>query len=390
MMIASLMRVQLAGPIALSLAIAAAAQQSDDRVTSVAAQRLLDVERGVIVRDAVVVIEGDRIVAAGPRSSTTPRGKVTDLGDVTLLPGLIDAHVHLTLGGAAEANAGATLQAGFTTVQDLGALDYANIRLRDAIRDGKIVGPRVVSSGPWLGRSGLTCDFQGIGVNGADAFRKRVLQDVAAGADLIKVCASGWLAQARSDANAIEISDDELRAAIEEAHRARRRVAVHAMSERALRTAVAHGADLLVHAGFTDAETIAAIKRAGGRQLPTLWSLKRANPPEQYEALRVHMSRAITQGLPIAFGTDAGVIPHGSNAAELLELESIGLDRPAVLRAATIDAAAAVGMAAEIGALQPGRFADVIAVTGNPLDDLRALQHVTFVMKGGRQNRPSR
>lgn len=378
------MRARLAGQVALSLAIAAAPQQSDDRLVSIAADRLLDVGRGAIVRDAVIVIDGDRIVAAGPRTSIDPRGKRIDLGDVTLLPGLIDAHVHLTLAGTGEANAGATLRAGFTTVQDLGAVDHANIRLRDAIRDGKVVGPRVVSSGPWLGRSGLTCDFQGIGVAGADAFRKRVLEDVAAGADLIKVCASGWLAQARADPNALEISDDELRAAIETAHGVRRRVAVHAISERALRTVVMHGADVFVHAGFTDEKTIAAMKSAAVRQLPTLFSLKGANPPALYEALRAHMAQAVGQGLPIAFGTDAGVIPHGSNATELLELESIGLERAAVLRAATIDAAAAVGMAAEIGALQPGRFADIIAVRGNPLDDLRAVQNVTFVMKGGR------
>ena len=344
---------------------------------------MVDVQRGTLIEDAVVVVLADRIVAAGARSSIATKGRVTDLGDVTLLPGLIDAHVHLTLGGAAEANARATLLAGFTTVQDLGALNYANIRVRDDISSGKIQGPRVVAAGPWLGESGLTCDFQGIGVKGADAFRERVRTDVAQGADLIKVCASGWLAQAAQKPDAYEITDDELRAAIEEAHRAKRRVAVHAISRRALSAAVTHGADLLVHGGFTSAETVAVMKTRGVQQLPTLWSFKGGNPPDLYEKLRTHLADSVRLGLPIAFGTDAGVIPHGTNANEFLELEAIGLTRADAIRAATIHAARAVGLEADIGVLEAGRFADVIAVRGNPLEDLRALQNVTFVMKAG-------
>jgi imidazolonepropionase-like amidohydrolase len=344
---------------------------------------MLDVERGSLIPDAVVIVEGERIVAAGPRASTAPRGKTIDLGDVTLLPGLIDAHVHLTLAGAPEANAKATLRAGFTTVQDLGALANANITLRDRINRGEVTGPRVVSAGPWLGESGLTCDFQGIGVKGADAFRERVRKDVEAGADLIKVCASGWLPQAAKQPDALEITEDELRAAIEEAHRAKRRVAVHAISAGALATAATDGADLLVHGGFTSNETIAAMKQRGVRQLTTMWSFKRANPPALYEQLRAHMAAAVRDGLPIAFGTDAGVIPHGSNANEFLELEAIGLSRADAIRAATVQAAEAIGLATDVGVLTKGRFADIVAVAGNPLADLRALQSVKFVMKGG-------
>jgi imidazolonepropionase-like amidohydrolase len=147
--------------------------------------------------------------------------------------------------------------------------------------------------------------------------------------------------------------------------------------------AVAHGADLIVHGGFTSAETLAVMKARDVRQLPTLWSFKRGNPPLLYEQLRAHLARAVRDGLPLAFGTDAGVIPHGSNANEFLELQSIGLIRIDAIRAATVHAAKAVGMTAEVGVLRKGRLADVIAVTGNPLDDLRALQNVRFVMKGG-------
>lgn len=367
---------------AATLPLTLAAGQADSRLVTITAHQMLDVERGAVVREAVVVIEGDRIVAAGPKTSTTARGRIIDLGDVTLLPGLIDAHVHLTLGGAPDANAKATLLAGFTTVQDLGALGNGNILLRESIKSG-VSGPRIVSAGPWLGETGLTCDFQGIGVKGADAFRARVRQDVEAGADLIKVCASGWLAQAAKQPDSLEISEDELRAAIDEAHRAGRRVAVHAISQRAVSLAIAHGADLIVHGGFTSAETIAAMKAREVRQLPTLWSFKRGNPPALYEQLRAHLAGAVRDGLPIAFGTDAGVIPHGSNANEFLELEAIGLSRVDAIRAATIHAAKAVGMAADVGVLRKGAFADVIAVRGNPLDDLHALQNVTFVMKDG-------
>jgi imidazolonepropionase-like amidohydrolase len=370
--------------LALSLPLAPVArEQSDSQTITITARRMLDVEGGTLIQDAAVVVQGDRIVAAGPRSSVPSKGRVIDLADVTLLPGLIDAHVHLTLGGAADANARATLLAGFTTVQDLGALNYANLRLRDDISSGKLQGPRVVAAGPWLGENGLTCDFQGIGVKGADAFRERVRKDVAQGADLIKVCASGWLAQAAQQPDAYEITDDELRTAIEEAHRAGRRVAVHAISSRALAAAVTHGADLLVHGGFTAPETVSVMKARGVQQLPTMWSFKRGNPPEVYEKLRTHLAESVRLGLPVAFGTDAGVIPHGANANEFLELEAIGLTKADAIRAATVHAAKAVGMKADIGALEAGRFADVIAVRGNPLEDLRALQDVTFVMKAG-------
>lgn len=367
----------------VAFSIALLAVQSDSRLVSITAHRMLDVEGGSIIRDAVVVVDGDRIVASGPKTSAMLRGRIIDLGDVTLLPGMIDAHVHLTLGGAPDANARATLLAGFTTVQDLGALGNANIQLREAIKSGKVAGPLIVSAGPWLGESGLTCDFQGIGVKGADAFRERVRKDVAAGADLIKVCASGWLAQAAKQPDSLEISEDELRAAIDEAHHAGRRVAVHAISQRAVSQAIAHGADLIVHGGFTSAETITTMKGRDVRQLTTLWSFKQGNPPALYEQLRAHMARAVGDGLPIAFGTDAGVIPHGSNANEFLELEAIGLSRADAIRAATIHAAKAVGMAADIGGLRTGMLADIIAVQGNPLDDLRALQNVRFVMKDG-------
>jgi imidazolonepropionase-like amidohydrolase len=348
------------------------------------ARRVLDVESGEMIENGIIIVKGDRITAVGRRVDIKPEGELIDLGDATLMPGMIDAHVHLTLAGTGEANARATLRAGFTTVQDLGAVNYDNIKIRNAVRDGKFPGPHVVASGPWLGVSGGTCDFQGIGVKGADAFRARVKKDVDEGADLIKVCASGWLAQAAEKPDTCEISEEELSAAIDEAHKLKRRVAVHAISERAIAASVTHGADLIVHGGFTSKATVAEMAQRHVFQLPTLFSLKKNVDASLYEKLRAHLAASVRDGLPIAFGTDAGVIRHGNNAKEFAELAALGLKPIEAIRTATTQAAAAVGLANEIGVLKSGTRADIIAVEGNPLDDLTALQKVTFVMKAGR------
>ncbi len=357
---------------------------SSQETRTLTARWILDVEGGAAIENGILIVKGNRITALGRKGELAAEGEETNLGDATLMPGMIDAHVHLTLGGSGEANARATLRAGFTTVQDLGALNYESIEIRDAIREGVYPGPRVVASGPWLGVTGGTCDFQGSGVKGADAFRERVRKDVAEGADLIKVCASGWLAEAAEKPADYEISDDELRAAIGEAHALKRRVAVHAISERAIAASVTHRADLIVHGGFTDPATVAAMKQRRVLQLPTMFSLKGTVAPALYEKLKRHLGRAVRDGLPIAFGTDAGVIPHGQNAKEFLELAALGMKPLDAIRAATVGAATAVGLAGEVGVLKAGALADIIAVEGDPLADLAALQKVKFVMKDGR------
>jgi imidazolonepropionase-like amidohydrolase len=364
--------------------------QAQQAAVVIRARAMVDVERGRLVENATVVVRGERILAVGAGADVPVPADATriDLPTTTLLPGLVDAHVHLTLGGQPADNARKTVEAGFTTVQDLGAAGYANVALRDDIRAGRTEGPRVVASGPWLGVSGGTCDFGGIGVRGVEAFRTRVREDVERGADLIKVCVSGWLADAVEKPATYEIADDELRGAMDEAHQRGRRVAVHALSEAGIAVAVRLGADLVVHGGFPSPETVAAMKARGVHQLPTLFSLSTSRPPD-LSALRTHMRGAVAAGLPVAFGTDAGVIPHGANARELEHLAAIGLDPPSALRAATLSAARAVGMPDDIGALAQGRFADVIGVQGNPLEDLRTLQTVTFVMKAGKVVKPA-
>ena len=358
---------------------------AQEPAVAIRAAGMVDVQQGRLIEKATVVVRGGRIVAAGPAVEVTvpADASVIDLPSTTLLPGLIDAHVHLVLGGQAAANARATLAAGFTTVQDLGAAAYANVTLRDAIAAGRIEGPRIVASGPWLGIAGGICDFNGIGVRGAEAFRKRVREDVEHGVDLIKVCVTGWLADAVARPSQYEISDEELRGAIEEAHRLEKRVAVHAISEGGIGVAVRSGADLVVHGGFASAATIVAMRERGVFELPTLFSLS-TGTPRDVAALQARMREAVAAGLPVAFGTDAGVIPHGENAKEFEYLASIDLDAAEAIRTATVSAARAVGRQKDLGVLAAGRIADVIGVDGNPLADLRLLQRVSFVMKEGK------
>ena len=371
--------------LALSIASRSVAQESS---VALRARWMIDVARGARVENALVVVRGDRIVAAGSRDAVPvpASARVIDLGEATLIPGLIDAHVHLMLSRNAEAAARATLFAGFTTVQDLGALAYANLALRAAIDSGRVVGPRMIAAGPWLGVSGGICDFNGIGVRGAEAFRARVREDVGRGVNLIKVCVSGWLQHALRDQSAYEISDAELSAAIDEAHKLGRRVAVHAISEGGIRAAVRIGADLVVHGGFADSATVQRMKERRVYQLPTLYSLSNADTVGA-KALVPHMRRVREWGVPIAFGTDAGVIQHGRNAREFAELVRIGMTTADALRAATVWAADAVGLRDSVGVLTPGQYADVVGVDGDPLADVGVLERVVFVMQRGRVRR---
>ena len=245
-------RVALAALVPLMVTHLSGALQSADRVTILRAGALVDVVQGRTIPDATIVVEGERITYAGLRrraGEEPPGADEISLPRLTLTPGFIDAHVHLTLGGAAADNARATLEAGFTTVLDLGAVDGAVFTLRHEINAGRVIGPRVLAAGRWIGVSGGTCDFSGIGVRGAVAFRERVDEEINRGADIIKVCVSAWLSQARSDPQRYEISDEELKAAITQAHARGRRVAVHAISAGGIGKAIEMGADLVVHGG---------------------------------------------------------------------------------------------------------------------------------------------
>lgn len=351
----------------------------------ITAAHLLDVREGRLVDDAAVLIEGDRITAAGPRAGVAvPAGaRRIDLGAATLLPGLIDAHVHLTLAGLPRANAEATLRAGFTTVQDMGAIGYANLRLRDSVAAGRRIGPRIVSAGQWLGVSGGTCDFSGIGVRGKDAMVERVREDVARGADLIKICVNGWLSDGFKNPDRVELTDDELSAIVAEARRLGRPVLAHAVGQAGVSAAVRAGVTGVVHSGFIDRGTAIEMRRRGIYLVPTLMCLETMGDSTAFQALLERMRAAVGDSVPVAFGTDAGVIPHGTNAMEFTAMLRIGMTPLEAIRSATSRGAALIGWGDRIGALAPGMLADVIAVNGNPLADLSVLSRVGFVMKGG-------
>ena len=370
------------------MAVPIAKGAADPKVVILRAAGYLDVEAGRVVRPAVVEVRGERIVAVRSRMERPAAGaRVVDLGSAILLPGLIDTHVHLTLGGPASRNALATLDAGFTTVQDLGSLDYVALALRDSIAAGLLAGPRVIASGPWLGIIGGICDFQGIGVRGPEAFTRRVREDVERGADLIKVCVTGWVEDGFNHPERVEPTDEELRAAVGEAHRLGRRVVAHAIGREGARRSVAAGVDAIVHSGFADDSTLETMRSRGIHLVPTLRSFEAQPRSPALDSLSSHMRRHLTRGILLAFGTDAGVIPHGRNAREFGALIRHGLSPAAALRSATLDAATFVGWSDRIGRLAPGLLADVIAVDGDPLADPTTLERVSFVMKGGRIHR---
>lgn len=359
----------------------------------VRARRMVDVARGVLRENVVVRVQGSRIVAVDTtgRSSPQPGARVLDLGELTLVPGLIDSHVHLTLAGDPDSNAIATLRAGFTTVLDLGALGGANLALRRRIQSGATPGPRMLCAGAWRGAAGGTCDFGGIGVRGAEAFRARVREDVAAGADVIKVCVDGWPAMAFEHPDSVEIRADELAAVLEEAKAAGRPVFAHATSRAGVRLAVAAGVRAIAHSNFADSATVAEMIRRQVHVIPTLASFAGGRETTWGRALFAHMRGMLASGVPVAFGTDAGVLPHGMNAREFRPLVRSGLSPLAALRTATTGGAALLGLADRVGRIEPGMEADLVAVEGNPLDSVEVFSRVRLVIKGGvvvRDDRP--
>jgi len=349
------------------------------------AGRVVDVERGRLVEPVAIEVRGDRIVAIRPDHPTEspPAGvPVIDLRSLTVLPGLIDGHVHLTI-GPSDSAARATIMAGFTTVIDWGAIDYGNVALREAIGNGSVVGPRIAASGPWLGVSGGTCDFNGIGVRGVDGYRARVRNDVERGVDFIKVCVTGWPKVGFERPDSVEISAEELAAVVSEARRAGKKVGAHAIGAAGIGMAVAAGVDVIVHGGFPDQATLAAMKANGIAMIPTLTSFSPALGQPHGRALFARMDTVLSSGTPIIFGTDAGVIPHGRNAGEFGWLVRRGMAPLDALRSATTVPARWLAKSDQLGKIEPGYLADLIAVEGNPLEDITTLERVRFVMKAG-------
>jgi imidazolonepropionase-like amidohydrolase len=310
--------------------------------------------------------------------------QVIDLSAYTVLPGLIDAHVHLIIGGPLRDNAMAALQAGFTTLVDHGARGDRPLRLRDSINSGGVTGPRILAAGLWVGRKNGVCEFSGIGIDSsAVAFRERVRQNVKSGADVAKLCVSGWPADAYSNPRAHEVDSEILREAVTEAHGAHRLAVAHAISAGSVEAAIRAGVDGLAHTPILDDSTVEHLRARGAFVVSTLASLAPDTSAASRALLRT-MEQLHRRGVRVVFGTDGGVLPHGRNAEEFPALARAGLAPMDALRAATINAAQAFRLGDSVGTVGIGKSADIIAVDGDPLADPSAYGRVRFVMVRGK------
>ena len=392
------------------------------------AARLFDSTSGQLVTPGMVVVSNGVIQSLG---GDAPAGAtVIDLGDATLLPGFIDAHTHLSeefnpdyngdallslqrpiseLAIRATANARKTVLAGFTTVRDLGSSDFIDVGLRNSINAGYVPGPRMLVSVHALGSTGGHCDG-GAGfrhdvfgretgpedgvINSADQARYAVRFNIKYGADVIKTCASGGVLSPTDDVDVPQLSQAELNALVDEAHTLRRKTAAHAHGAEAAKRAILAGIDSIEHGTFIDDEDMRMMHDRGTFLVPTLTTrvglaeskfppLVQAKATRAVQQQDAMVKRALALGVKIALGTDAAVYPHGDNALEFAFMVADGMTPAQSLMAGTTSAAELLGLKDKIGALKPGMLADVVAVPGNPLENIKQTQSVIFVMKDG-------
>jgi len=345
--------------------------------------RYLDIRAGILRPNGAIVLRGGKIVEMHPPGGqwhSPADAEVLDQSGRTILPGLIDAHVHLTLAGPPRENAAATLRAGFTTVADLGAARGGGVRLRDAIAAGAAIGPRVIAAGSWIGAKGGVCEFGGATVSTSDEAGARARADLEAGADLLKVCVTGWPADAVNSPDSVELKADMLQAVMDVGRAARRPVYAHAIGRAGALLAARQGVRALAHTPIVDSTGAAELKASGVYLISTLATLT-AGPGGDRVLQSFQLLRQA--GVPIVFGTDAGVLPHGSNTKEFAALTGAGLSPLEALRAATLTAAALLGLA-EVGEIAAGKAGDLVVVSGDPLSDVRVLDKPLLVVMAGR------
>jgi imidazolonepropionase-like amidohydrolase len=408
--------------LAIVLCLSAAAQQNTPpKIIALRASRMLDVNSGSIVRDAVILIQDDKITSVGPSLKIPDGAEVVDLGDATILPGLIDCHTHLmarmsdddpqgyglslltksqafrALEGAADARI--TLRAGFTAVRDVESegSGYADVALRDAINQGLVEGPRMEVATRGIAAVGRYFPFDispdltdfptgAQMISGPEEARRAAREQIGHGANLLKVYAD-WTVPT--------LTIDEIRPIVEEAHKAKIKVAAHADSPDGIRNALTAGVDSIEHGHRADRGSFELMKQKNAFWVPTIgyyfYAVGTAKTPQPHKYMQETLDRtqqnistARELGVKIANGFDpSSAEAHGKNAHELIAMTKLGLSPLEAIRAATTNAAELMGWQAKVGSIEPGKYADIIAVSGDPIADIGELEHVKFVMKGG-------
>ena len=420
--------------VALSVRTAASSEEPPKPQPMVAlkAARMIDTAAGAVRENYAVLLEDEKVKAVGPAAEITkalpPDTRVIDLGDATMLPGLIDCHTHITsqpqnyledlfrrspIDSAVTAHVYArrTLEAGFTTVRDVGAAEFIDIALRNAINAGNVIGPRILCAGVPLGSTGSHADLSGFSpylrfehiapavADGVDAVRAAVRRNVKYGADWIKIMASAGVLSEEESVGAPQYSPEEMKAAVDEAAMWGRKVAAHAHGTEAIKMAVRAGVASIEHGSLIDDEGIRLMKERGTWLVADIYNddyilaeYTRLGYPQKIiekerlvgRVQRENFRKAAKAGVKIAYGTDAGVYPHGWNGKQLTKMVEWGLTPMQAIQAATTNAAELIGGGKlKVGQLAPGFCGDVIAVKGDPLADVKLLEQVAFVMKGG-------
>src|SRR6516164_3078976 len=422
----------------LALFCFGASEYAADELVVLKAARMFDGKSNSLVQNGVVVVKDDKILDAGSNLQIPGGARVIDLGDATLCPGFMDAHTHLTLDFSGNYNerrlqeldlnvsehairatqfARATVEAGFTTVRDLGSRsvasrEFVDVALRNSINKRVIVGPRMLVATKGIGATGGHFDptngfrdflfgrepdyTDGI-ANGPDEIRKAVRFEVKNGADVIKAAVSGGVLSLTDEVDTPQFTPAEIAALVDESHRLRKKVAVHCHGDQVAREAIEAGVDSIEHGSFMKAETLTMMKKKGVFLTPTLmaseWIMGKLDnyPPalqtkaKAATAARSDMFRnAVKMGVRISFGTDAAVYPHGQNAKEFKLMVDLGMTPIDALKSATANDAELLGIAQKIGTLEKGKLADVIAMRGDPTSDITATERVSFVMKEGK------
>ena len=413
--------------LAAAVLLAATSTLSFAQTLVLKADRLIDVENGKLISNAVVVIEDDTIVAAGEARKVTfsKDSKIIELGDYTLLPGLMDMHVHLTSDATKHGykrladslprvtltgvkHAEATLMAGFTTVRNVGAPGFADVALRDAINDGDITGPRMFVAGPSLGVTGGHCDnnllpyeYHTVSEGVADGpweVREKVRRNIKYGATVIKFCGTGGVLSKGTKVGVQQYTFEEMQALVDEAHMRGLTVATHAHGTDGIKTAIKAGVDSVEHVSLLDDEAIKLALKHGTYFSMDIYVteyilsegakagiLEESLAKERIvgQRQRDNFAKAVKAGVKMVFGSDAGVYPHGDNGKQFARMVKFGMTPMQAIQASTINAATLLKQQEILGSVSEGKKADIVGVKGNPLDDISLLENVGLVVKDG-------